>query len=207
MVSPTGVFTVGFVSGIGAGSSVAAFNVGAHRAEPDSAGESAVTHAQEFTVPIGGGHPYLETDVGIGGRFEHSSHAAEGGEFVDGAAIRWRESSRGHRLGGGDGGIRKRRAGETFTGGGKPWRRRGQGGQEGECGNSAHPGIIASGPLVWGKRNLTARTKAPDRARAIAAPFPGRPPARGRNRRCCPDLPDAARCAGPAPPPACRGSL
>ena len=58
-----------------------------------AAGESAVADAQELAVPVGGGQPDFKADVGVGGRLDHASHAAEGGELC-----RWRRRKAGRKF-------------------------------------------------------------------------------------------------------------
>ena len=134
MVGPACIFAVGFVAGVGAGGGIAALEVCTHGGEADGAGESAVADAQEFAVPVGGGQPDFEADVGVRGGLDDAGHAAEGGEFVDGVAVGRGERARGDGLGGSDGGVREGHGGEAFTGGGGRKGYAGHGGQEGEDG-------------------------------------------------------------------------
>ena len=118
MVGPTGVLAVGFVSGVGTGGGITALEVGAHGVESDGSGESAIADAQELAIPVGGGQPDLEADVGIGNGLDDAGDAAEFGEFVDRIAVGRREGAGGDGLGGGDSGVGESRGGEAFTGGG-----------------------------------------------------------------------------------------
>ena len=136
-VSPARVFAIGFVSGVGAGGGIAALEVGAHGVEPDGAGESAVADAEKFAIPVGGGQPDFEANIGIAGGLDHAGHAAEGGEFIERVAVGRRECAGGNGLRRGDAGVGEGRGGEAFTGSGAGGKDCG-GGEGGVGDQSAH---------------------------------------------------------------------
>jgi hypothetical protein len=106
------------VSGVGCGGGVASPQIVGESGIDDGTGESAIADAKEFSIPARNRQPYLEPNVGIAGRTDHSCETTKGRKFVERTAVRRHETSRRHGLGGGDGRIRKAYAGETGTIGG-----------------------------------------------------------------------------------------
>ena len=75
---PGGIGAAGMVAGIGGGGGVVVGHGVRQLVVADGARETAVADALELAVPVGGGHPDFELDIGIGRWLDGSGHAAEG---------------------------------------------------------------------------------------------------------------------------------
>ena len=71
------------VTGIGRSSGVSVADGGCHEMNPWCSGEASVADFEKSVVPIGGGHPDLEADDGVGDRRDGSGDAAEGREPLE----------------------------------------------------------------------------------------------------------------------------
>jgi hypothetical protein len=98
---------------------------GGHRTVSDRARETAVADTLKLAIPVRAGKPDFQVDVGIGGRFGHHGHPAEGGNIGNRRALGWSKGARGYRLRTRDRGVRKREPGQVAAG--RPSR-------EGRCG-------------------------------------------------------------------------
>jgi len=106
---------------------VAAPQRGSDRALIDIAVPAAVAHGLELAIPVGGGQPDLDLDVGVGRRLQRRRHAAERRQVREGIGLRaaaagWSRQGAGrHRLRRGDGRVRKRELREVFAGSRPGW--------------------------------------------------------------------------------------
>ena len=111
--SPAGVDAIGEMASVRAGCGGVAIECAGKSLEIDLAGEAPIADALKAMVPIGGGKPHFDLDVGIGGGRGCDFDTAEGGElFVErnlfsfaGGARRRDEAAGGHDFGGDDVGL------------------------------------------------------------------------------------------------------
>jgi len=71
------------VTGVGGGGGVSVAQCGSHEANPGCSGESSITDFDKPVVPVGGGHPDLEADDGVGDGRDGSGDATEGRESLE----------------------------------------------------------------------------------------------------------------------------